>query len=51
MTCLLYAAESLAAVDGVITQIEELDLQTQSLEAMLSVANQVLALLQASWDR
>jgi ABC-type lipoprotein export system ATPase subunit/ABC-type antimicrobial peptide transport system permease subunit len=40
-------AEDLSAVPGVITQIEELDLQTQSLEAVLNVANQVLSLLQA----
>ena len=40
-------AEALSDVPGVITQIEELDLQTQSLEAVLNVANQVLALLQA----
>ncbi|MFL7837828.1 MAG: ATP-binding cassette domain-containing protein [Candidatus Promineifilaceae bacterium] len=40
-------AADLSAVPGVITQIEELDLQTQSLEAVLNVANQVLSLLQA----
>ena len=37
----------LSAVPEVINQIEELDLQTQSLEAVLNVANQVLSLLQA----
>jgi putative ABC transport system permease protein len=40
-------AENLSAVPAVIEQIEELDLQTQSLEAVLNVANQVLSLLQA----
>jgi len=40
-------AVDLSAVPGVITEIEELDLQTQSLEAVLNVANQVLSLLQA----
>jgi ABC-type lipoprotein release transport system permease subunit len=40
-------AGDLSAVPDVINQIEELDLQTQSLEAVLNVANQVLSLLQA----
>jgi putative ABC transport system permease protein len=40
-------AADLSAVPGLITQIEELDLQTQSLEAVLNAANQVLSLLQA----
>ncbi len=37
----------LGAITAVSTQIEELGLQTQSLEAILNVANQVLALMQA----
>jgi ABC-type lipoprotein export system ATPase subunit len=40
-------ADDLSAVPAVIEQIEDLDLQTQSLEAVLNVANQVLSLLQA----
>lgn len=40
-------AADLGAVPTLITAIEELDLQTQSLEAILDVANQVLTLLQA----
>jgi ABC-type lipoprotein release transport system permease subunit len=40
-------AKDLPAVPAVIEQIEDLDLQTQSLEAVLNVANQVLSLLQA----
>ncbi len=40
-------ASGLPAVPGVIDQIEDMDLQTQSLEAVLNVANQVLSLLQA----
>ncbi len=40
-------AAELSAVPAVIEQIEDLDLQTQSLEAVLNVANQVLSLLQA----
>ena len=38
---------SLGAITAVSTQIEDLGLQTQSLEAILGVANQVLALMQA----
>jgi ABC-type antimicrobial peptide transport system permease subunit len=37
----------LGAITAVSVQIEELGLQTQSLEAILNVANQVLALMQA----
>lgn len=37
----------LGAITAVSTQIEELGLQTQSLEAILNVANQVLGLMQA----
>jgi ABC-type antimicrobial peptide transport system permease subunit len=37
----------LGAITAVSVQIEELGLQTQSLEAILAVANQVLALMQA----
>ena len=37
----------LGAITAVSVQIEELGLQTQSLEAILGVANQVLALMQA----
>ncbi|MFZ1399753.1 MAG: ATP-binding cassette domain-containing protein, partial [Candidatus Promineifilaceae bacterium] len=37
----------LGVITAVSTQIEELGLQTQSLEAILNVANQVLALMQA----
>jgi ABC-type lipoprotein export system ATPase subunit/ABC-type antimicrobial peptide transport system permease subunit len=40
-------ATNLSAVPGVIDRIESLGLQTQSLEAVLNVANQVLSLLQA----
>jgi ABC-type lipoprotein export system ATPase subunit/ABC-type lipoprotein release transport system permease subunit len=40
-------AADLAAVPAVTAAIEELELQVQSLEAILDVANQVLALLQA----
>ncbi len=40
-------AVDLAAVPSVTAAIEELDLRVQSLEAILDVANQVLALLQA----
>ena len=43
---LIVRANDLAAVPGLIESIEELDLQTQSLEAVLEVANQVLTLLQ-----
>lgn len=38
---------NLGAITAVSVQIEELGLQTQSLEAILNVANQVLALMQA----
>jgi ABC-type lipoprotein export system ATPase subunit/ABC-type lipoprotein release transport system permease subunit len=38
---------NLGVITAVSTQIEELGLQTQSLEAILGVANQVLALMQA----
>lgn len=44
---LIVRATSLSEVAAVIEQIEDLDLQTQSLEAILEAANQVLALLQA----
>jgi putative ABC transport system permease protein len=44
---LTVSTSDLSAVPGVITEIEELGLQTQSLEAVLNVANQVLSLLQA----
>jgi len=40
-------AADLGSVPEMITVIEELQLQTQSLEAILDVANQVLSLLQA----
>jgi ABC-type lipoprotein export system ATPase subunit/ABC-type lipoprotein release transport system permease subunit len=40
-------ATELSAVPAVTAAIEELDLRVQSLEAILDVANQVLALLQA----
>jgi ABC-type lipoprotein export system ATPase subunit/ABC-type lipoprotein release transport system permease subunit len=40
-------ATDLAALTAVSTQIEELGLEAQSLEAILNVANQVLALMQA----
>ncbi len=40
-------ATNLAAVPAVIEAIEELDVETQSLDAILNVANQVLSLLQA----
>ena len=43
---LVVRANDLAVVPGLIESIEELDLQTQSLEAVLDVANQVLSLLQ-----
>ena len=44
---LVVRAANLAAVPGVIEQLNEMNLQTQSLEAILDVANQVLSLLQA----
>ncbi len=44
---LMVRAVELGAVTAVIEAIEEMDLRTQSLEAILDVANQVLALLQA----
>ncbi|HIP73260.1 MAG TPA: ABC transporter ATP-binding protein/permease, partial [Anaerolineae bacterium] len=44
---LMVRAVDLGAVTAVIEAIEEMDLRTQSLEAILDVANQVLALLQA----
>ncbi len=40
-------ATDLGALTAVSTQIEELGLESQSLEAILNVANQVLALMQA----
>ena len=43
---LIVRASDLAVVPLLIEGIEELDLQTQSLEAVLAVANQVLTLLQ-----
>jgi putative ABC transport system permease protein len=43
---LVVQANDLNAVTGLIESIEEFDLQTQSLEAVLDVANQVLTLLQ-----
>ena len=43
---LIVRAADLADVPNLIESIEELDLQTQSLEAVLDVANQVLTLLQ-----
>jgi ABC-type lipoprotein export system ATPase subunit/ABC-type lipoprotein release transport system permease subunit len=44
---LIVRANNLAAVPGVITQIEELNLAPQSFDAILDAANQVLSLLQA----
>ncbi|NKQ37229.1 MAG: ATP-binding cassette domain-containing protein [Chloroflexi bacterium] len=44
---LMVQAVELGAVTAVIEAIEEMNLRTQSLEAILDVANQVLALLQA----
>jgi putative ABC transport system permease protein len=44
---LVVQAQDLATVPAVTAAIEDLDLQVQSLEAILDVANQVLALLQA----
>ena len=44
---LVVQAQDLQTVPAVITTLEELELQTQSLEAILDVANQVLSLLQA----
>lgn len=44
---LIVQAADLATVPAVTAAIEELDLNVQSLEAILDVANQVLALLQA----
>lgn len=44
---LVVETTDLAAVPAVTAAIEELDLNVQSLEAILEVANQVLALLQA----
>jgi ABC-type lipoprotein export system ATPase subunit/ABC-type lipoprotein release transport system permease subunit len=44
---LIVETTNLAAVPSVTAAIEELDLNVQSLEAILDVANQVLALLQA----
>jgi len=44
---LIVQATDLAAVPAVTAAIEELELNVQSLEAILDVANQVLALLQA----
>jgi ABC-type lipoprotein export system ATPase subunit/ABC-type lipoprotein release transport system permease subunit len=44
---LIVRASDLAAVPAVTVAVEELDLNVQSLEAVLEVANQVLALLQA----
>ncbi|MCA9943946.1 MAG: ATP-binding cassette domain-containing protein, partial [Anaerolineales bacterium] len=44
---LIVQTTNLGAITAVSTQIEEFNLQTQSLEAILGVANQVLALMQA----
>lgn len=44
---LMVEAVDLNAATAVVTQMEELDLDPQSLEAILDVANQVLSLLQA----
>jgi putative ABC transport system permease protein len=44
---LVVEATELSMVSSVIEAIEDLDLQTQSLESVLDVANQVLSLLQA----
>ncbi|WP_420628778.1 ATP-binding cassette domain-containing protein [Candidatus Leptofilum sp.] len=44
---LIVQTTDLGAITAVSSQIEELDLETQSLEAILNVANQVLGLMQA----
>ncbi|WP_420641185.1 ATP-binding cassette domain-containing protein [Candidatus Leptofilum sp.] len=44
---LIVQTTDLGAITAVSTEIEELGLQTQSLEAILNVANQVLGLMQA----
>ena len=44
---LIVQTADLGAITAVASQIEELDLETQSLEAILNVANQVLGLMQA----
>ena len=44
---LIVQTTDLGAITAVSSQIEELELETQSLEAILNVANQVLGLMQA----
>jgi ABC-type lipoprotein export system ATPase subunit/ABC-type lipoprotein release transport system permease subunit len=43
---LIVRAEDIGAVPGVIDQMAELEVETQSLEAILDLANQVLSILQ-----